>query len=77
LIIATRLPISEEMSAEFPVMHIVDSDPECVVDALKKISSNAQVWDSLKDACEKYSRRYSYENMSGQMVSKYERLLSV
>ena len=77
LIIATRLPLTEEMTSEFPVMHIVDKDPGAVVAAIKKISSDAEVRESLTNACEKYSRQYSYENMVKRMVSEYEGIRAV
>ncbi|MGB7568066.1 MAG: glycosyltransferase [Chitinivibrionales bacterium] len=76
LIIATRLPLTEEMASEFPVMHLIDNDLSAVIAAIKKISSNAKMREMLTDACEKYSHKYSYENMAKEMVSKYERLLS-
>jgi Glycosyltransferase len=77
LIIATRLPLTEEMVAEFPVMHIVDNEPGAVVSAIKKIKSDTSARATLINACEKYSLRYSYENMAKEMVSKYERLLAL
>jgi hypothetical protein len=76
LIIATRLPLTEEMTSELPVMHLVENDPKTVVVAIKKINSDARMRESLTNACEKYTLRYSYENMAKCMVSEYERLLS-
>lgn len=76
LIIATKLPLTEEMTSEFPAMHLVDNDPSAIVDAIKKIASDIQARKPLADAIEKYSRLYSYENLAKEMVSKYERLLS-
>jgi len=76
LIIVTKLPLTEEMTSEFPAMHLVDNDPESVAASIKKINSDGQVRKSLFNACEKYSHKYSYENMAKEMVSKYERLLS-
>lgn len=77
LIVATRLQLTEEMASEFPVMHIVDNDPAKIAAAIKKISSNARVRGSLTNACEKYSRKYSYANMAEQMATTYEDLQTV
>jgi hypothetical protein len=64
------------MTSEFPVMHLVENDPKTVVVAIKKISSDARMRETLANACEKYTVRYGYENMAKCMVSEYERLLS-
>ena len=76
LIVATRLPLTVEMTSELPIMHLVENDPKTVVVAIKKISSDARMRETLANACEKYTVRYSYENMAKRMVSEYERLLS-
>jgi hypothetical protein len=76
LIIATRLPLTVEMTSELPVMHLVENDPKTVVVAIKKINSDARMRESLTNACEKYTVRYSYENMAKRMVSEYEGLLN-
>jgi glycosyltransferase involved in cell wall biosynthesis len=76
VIIATKLPLTEEMTSEFPAMHLVDNDPKTVVVAINNISSDTRMRETLTNACEKYTLRYSYENMAKRMVSEYERLLS-
>jgi hypothetical protein len=77
IIIATSIPLTLEMTSEFPAMLVSPSNSADIAAEIKRIINSADVRTSLLDSVERYCEKYDSGNIAGQLVLEYERLIDV
>jgi glycosyltransferase involved in cell wall biosynthesis len=73
-IVATSIPLTREMNAEFPLMVIAPSDPEEMAKAIERAATDKSLQASLDNAVTEYAQKYSSRRMAMRMNELYERV---
>jgi glycosyltransferase involved in cell wall biosynthesis len=75
MIVATSLPLTREMIAEFPLMVIAPSDSNEMAKALSRLATDKSLRESLDTALTAYSMKYSRERMAKHLNELYEQVI--
>ncbi len=74
-IVATRLPLTEELVADEPLAILADGDSDKMAARIRDLIDDESLRRSLEHGCAAYARRFSYEACSRGVMDLYERLL--
>jgi glycosyltransferase involved in cell wall biosynthesis len=77
-IVATRIPLTEELVAEEPlaVLADADADAKAIAKKIMEVCSDDALRRSLERGCAAYGERFGFDACSRSVVAVYERLLS-
>jgi glycosyltransferase involved in cell wall biosynthesis len=75
-IVATRIPLTEELVSQEPLAILADPDADKIAARIRQIISDEPLRRSLDHGCAAYCERFSVEACSRSVVEVYERLLS-
>jgi glycosyltransferase involved in cell wall biosynthesis len=76
LIVASRIPLTEELVSQEPLAVLVDRDPAAIAQRITELASDEPLRKMLLRACAAYGGRFSYERCARDVVAVYERLVS-
>jgi glycosyltransferase involved in cell wall biosynthesis len=74
-IVASKIPLTEEMNAVFPVLNLVKPVAADVASAIDNMVQSPDVRSGLDAAMTMYCSRFGLRNISGQLAAEYERLV--
>jgi glycosyltransferase involved in cell wall biosynthesis len=75
LIVATELPLTREMNAEFPVMLLTAANAPEIAGAIERIITDAQTRSTLWEAMRRFTEKNSYDSIARRLTKEYERVL--
>ena len=75
-IVATRIPLTEELVAEEPLAILAERDAEAIAKKIIAVCSDEALRRSLERGCTTYGERFGFDACSRSVVAVYERLLS-
>ena len=75
MILATSLPLTREMSEQFPVMVTAPSEPSEMVKALRRMATDKHLQASLGKALADYCNEYDRERTAARLAPFYEKEL--
>ncbi len=73
LILATSLPLTREMSEQFPVMALTPPDPAKAAQAIRQVAADSKTQNYLQKALSDYCHEYGRQRMARRLVSFYEK----
>jgi glycosyltransferase involved in cell wall biosynthesis len=76
LIVATRIPLTQELASQGPVCILVERDPVAIANRIGGLLSDGALQTNCRRACGDYAERFSYERCALQVVNLYKRLIS-
>jgi glycosyltransferase involved in cell wall biosynthesis len=77
LIIAGRIPLTEEIANHGPVLVLAQQEPEAIAQTILKTISDKALLNSIELAQTRYAETYSYEACSGQVASLYKKVIAL
>jgi|WetSurMetagenome_2_1015567.scaffolds.fasta_scaffold00479_9 glycosyltransferase involved in cell wall biosynthesis len=75
-IVATRLALTEEMTAQEPCLLLAERDAPAVAAQITGLRADGERRRSLTHACAAYAARFSYDACARNVAAVYERLLA-
>ena len=75
LIVATELPLTREMNAEFPVMLLAPGKASEIAGAIERIVADARTRSALMEAMRRSTEKNSYDSIAQRLTKEYERVL--
>lgn len=74
-IVATALPLTEELAARHGVLHPVRASADMVVKGIEEVLTNRELRDSLEKNVLKYREMYNYDVMADRLVEIYKKCI--
>ena len=76
VIIATALPLSEEMVRNTPIMCITPSDSKSVIENIDRIIKDRPIQNDYLNAIDEYIKQHSYMELSKKLTEIYREIAS-
>jgi glycosyltransferase involved in cell wall biosynthesis len=76
IIVATRIPLSEEMAAQGPVLALAPKSPQETAELIAGLLSDGQRRRSMEQASSAYAKTYSYDECAKTLAALYERVIA-
>jgi glycosyltransferase involved in cell wall biosynthesis len=76
IIVATRMPLSEELVVQGPVLALAPKSPQETAELIEGLLSDGQRRRSMEQASSAYAKTYSYDECAKTLAALYERLIA-
>jgi glycosyltransferase involved in cell wall biosynthesis len=76
IIVATRIPLSEELVVQGPVLALAPKSPQETAELIAGLLSDGRRRRSMEQASSAYGKTYSYDECAKTLAALYERVIA-